>query len=301
LARYPGEDFDIQTRRLQPAFAAVDSLLDCRAAPAQSVRTLSKANTTAAPVTAGFLGKPGIEVVLSWTVPGTVARVVGASVGNANGGIVANLSGKAPKRRHHKGKGRKNRPAQLQMSTVDGSTFQTTTIVRPPRGTTLSLRVGASQLAASTEVSIQITPVDALPPGIAAGPVVNVPAGTPAPPAPPRRILTVDNRVTNGAGMREDSTPARLTTQPWVFCGSRGCNINGTERGSGGTYDAAVCQASGERTTNGNDHDASDDANPERFESTRYYGVRLADGTFGYVSEVWIRAADRGGFGLPAC
>ena len=120
-------------------------------------------------------------------------------------------------------------------------------------------------------------------------------------PQPPRRVIVVDNRVTNGMGMREDGTPARLTTQPWVFCSRRNCNINGTERGSGGTYDAAVCQAFGERTTNGHDTDASDDGNPERFESTRYYGVRIGNGTFGYVSEVWIRAADRGGLGLPAC
>jgi murein DD-endopeptidase MepM/ murein hydrolase activator NlpD len=126
------------------------------------------------------------------------------------------------------------------------------------------------------------------------------PAPTPSPSAPTRDI-TVDNRVTNGAGMREDSTPARLTTQPWTFCGTRGCNINGTERSSGQVYSAAVCQTTGERTTNGNDHDASDDANPERFESSRYYGVRLADGRFGYVSETWIRAADRGGLSLPAC
>ncbi len=49
------------------------------------------------------------------------------------------------------------------------------------------------------------------------------------------------------------------------------------------------------------DTSAADDANPERFESTRYYGVRLGDGTFGYVSEVWVRAADRGGLGLPSC
>ena len=123
----------------------------------------------------------------------------------------------------------------------------------------------------------------------------------PTPTQPTRRILTVDNRVTNGMGMREDTTPARLTTQPWVYCTRRGCNIYGTERGTGGTYDAAVCQTHGERTTNGHDTDPSDDANPERFESTRYYGVRLADGTFGYVSEVWIRAADRGGLGLPGC
>ena len=104
-------------------------------------------------------------------------------------------------------------------------------------------------------------------------------------------------------GLREaiGTTPVRLTTQPWIRCGSRGCNIAGTERSSGGTYDAAVCTRFGERTTNGHDTDPADDANPERYESTRYYGVRLSNGTFGFVSEVWIRAADRGGLGLPAC
>jgi murein DD-endopeptidase MepM/ murein hydrolase activator NlpD len=132
------------------------------------------------------------------------------------------------------------------------------------------------------------------------------PAAAPAPnppsnPAPARRIITVDNRVTNGMGMREDPTPARLSTKPWIRCSVRGCIIPGTERRTGGTYDAAVCQTFGERTTNGHDSSPADDANPERFESTRYYGVRLADGTFGYISEVWIRAADRGGLGLPAC
>jgi hypothetical protein len=127
-------------------------------------------------------------------------------------------------------------------------------------------------------------------------------AAAPAPVTPPAtRVITVDNRVTNAGGMREDTTPARLTTQPWIRCGSRGCNINGTERSSGGTYDAAYCQTTGERTTNGNDSNANDDANPERFESTRYYRVRLSNGTEGYVSEVWIRAADRGGLGLPGC
>ena len=127
------------------------------------------------------------------------------------------------------------------------------------------------------------------------------PQPPPQQPSAPRRVITVDNRVTNGMGMREDSTPARLTTQPWRNCSIRGCNIYGTERWSGGTYDAAVCQTRGDRVTNGHDTDPSDDANPERYESTLFYGVRLADGTFGYVSEVWIRAADRGGLGLPGC
>jgi cell wall-associated NlpC family hydrolase len=120
-------------------------------------------------------------------------------------------------------------------------------------------------------------------------------------PPPLRKVLTVDNRVTDGMSMREDTTPLRLATEPKINCGSRGCNINGTERTSGGTYDSAVCQTTGERTTNGQDGNAVDDANPELFESTRYYGVRLADNTFGYVNEIWVRAADRGGLGLPAC
>jgi hypothetical protein len=138
--------------------------------------------------------------------------------------------------------------------------------------------------------------IDPLPP-------ITTPPQTPLPPAPvtSRRILTVDNRVTNAMGMREDDLPARLLTQPWTHCTARGCNIYGTERSSGQTYDAAVCQTHGERTTNGDDGDPRDDANPLRFESTRYYGVRLTNGVFGYVSEAWIRADFRGGLGLPAC
>lgn len=129
------------------------------------------------------------------------------------------------------------------------------------------------------------------------------PEGTPPPPRPPlRRVVTVDNRVTNGATqMREDPIPVRLTTKPWIRCGARGCNIAGTERRSGQSYDAAVCQTTGERTTNGQDGSPVDDANPGLFTSTRYYGVRLSDGRFGYVSEVWLARASRGGLALPRC
>lgn len=117
----------------------------------------------------------------------------------------------------------------------------------------------------------------------------------------PRETLRLSNLVTNGpVHMREDGTPIRLTTQPWTYCTRRGCNIGGTERGSGGTYDHAVCWTSGERTTNGDDTDASDDHNPQRYDSAEYYGVEL-NGTFGYVSWVWVHPVDRGGLDLPAC
>lgn len=122
------------------------------------------------------------------------------------------------------------------------------------------------------------------------------------PPLRTRKTLRIDNRVTNGMSMSQDPVPLRLTTKPWRYCTTRGCNIAGTERTTGDTYDAATCQTAGERFTNGNDHDAVDDNNPNLAISTRYYGVELAGTTtFGYVSEVWVQAADRGGLGLPAC
>lgn len=131
------------------------------------------------------------------------------------------------------------------------------------------------------------------------GPTTTTP--TPPPPPPVGKVITVDNRVTNGMAMAQDGIPLRLTTRAEIHCGTKGCNINGTERTSGQTYESAVCQTRGQRFTNGNDSDPADDANPERYESTLYYGVRLADGVFGYTSEVWVRASDRGGLSLPAC
>ena len=123
----------------------------------------------------------------------------------------------------------------------------------------------------------------------------------PAPVAEERELLLIDNRVTEGMAMREDPSPVRLTTAPRVYCGARGCAITGTERGSGETYVGAVCWLHGENTTNGDRGNPDDDRNPELYESTRYYGVRLDDGTFGYVSEVWVADGYRGGLGLPQC
>jgi hypothetical protein len=102
--------------------------------------------------------------------------------------------------------------------------------------------------------------------------------------------------------MREDPAgPASLSSAPRIKCASNNCAIGDTDRKTGDPYDAAVCQTTGERTTNGNDSDPADDNNPDRAESTRYYGIKLADGRFGYLNEVWVQKADRGGLGLPGC
>jgi hypothetical protein len=101
--------------------------------------------------------------------------------------------------------------------------------------------------------------------------------------------------------MREDVVPVTLSTVPESFCMARGCALRGTERWTGETYATAICQTQGARITNGRDSDPSDDANPDLFASSLYYGVRLDDGTTGYVSEVWTVASQRGGLGLPPC
>lgn len=112
--------------------------------------------------------------------------------------------------------------------------------------------------------------------------------------------VTVQNLVTAGAlGSRED-TPAYLSTVPQNACRPRGCAVPGTDMNTGDRL-AVVCQTTGERTTNGNDGDPADDTNPLLADSRLWYGVRLDDGSIGYLSEIWLSPIDRGGLGLPRC
>lgn len=128
------------------------------------------------------------------------------------------------------------------------------------------------------------------------------PSTTTVPPPPPAmRTLTVDNRVTNGATMMREDTPAYLSTVTRNFCKRDGCMVSGTDVLSSGSNVTAYCQVSGDRTTNGQDNSSIDDRNPGLFESQRWYGIRWSDGRTGYISEVWIAAAHRGGAGLPGC
>jgi hypothetical protein len=297
LVRVDGDDTITQLSRLQPTLNKIDALLGCQKIQVQRQQSFTSVGQLGAAISTRFKRRKALEVVASWATPGTNLDLVSAAARSRSGKVIADLAGR------RRIKGTKKRRAKLVVSRVEGETFETVTVQRPKRADRLVVRFGVAALAAPVDASIQVRSVaPGAPPGTTeVGPAPAAGAGGGGQSGPLRRVLVVDNRVTNGMGMREDSTPARLTTKPWTFCTSRGCNIYGTERSSGGTYDAAVCQTTGERTTNGNDHDPSDDANPERFESSRYYGVSLSNGVFGYVSEVWIRAADRGGLGLPPC
>lgn len=142
-------------------------------------------------------------------------------------------------------------------------------------------------------------PAETTPPSEATG--SPKPTPTNAPPADPTRVVTVQNQVTNGAqAMREDSTPAYLSSRPAPFCKRDGCAVPGTDVASGATI-TALCQTGGPRMTNGQDNSGVDDANPGLATSTLWYRARTSDGHEGFISEVYLTQGSRGGLGLPAC
>lgn len=116
--------------------------------------------------------------------------------------------------------------------------------------------------------------------------------------------ITVQNLVTNGDVMREDTSFVRLTTVPRLRCPTSACVIDGTSRSSNETYDRAICIAQGDRITNGEDNSPVDDDNPLLFESTNWYGVETTsssgDTVRGFVSWTWITPDDRNR-DLPTC
>ncbi|GLZ44132.1 hypothetical protein Acsp06_03170 [Actinomycetospora sp. NBRC 106375] len=121
-------------------------------------------------------------------------------------------------------------------------------------------------------------------------------------PAPPARTVVVQNRVAIGDGMLvEDRTPSYLATRPVAHCANMpDCKIAGTEVWSGATF-VAVCQLTGEVITNADLTSTNIGRNPNAAVSEVWLGARAPDGRVGYISEVYLAPAYRGGLGLPAC
>ncbi|HEX5493606.1 MAG TPA: CHAP domain-containing protein [Mycobacteriales bacterium] len=145
-----------------------------------------------------------------------------------------------------------------------------------------------------------VTAYFTIPPGPGSPPGKTTPPVPTNSPRPPTRTITVFDKVTNGGTAMREDTPAYLSTVTHNFCRSNGCALAGTDV-STGAHLTATCQVHGDRTTNGQDNSTIDDHNPGLYTSTRWYGIRWADGRFGYISEVWITSSDRGGLGLPGC
>ncbi|MFD1962064.1 helix-turn-helix domain-containing protein [Pseudonocardia alni] len=124
--------------------------------------------------------------------------------------------------------------------------------------------------------------------------------GAPAAASAGTAVVTVQNKVALGAeDLVEDSGPAYLSSRAIAFCGSRGCKEVGTDVVSGAML-PATCTVVGERMWNHN-LDSPAARNPHRVESELWYRVSWPDGRSGYLSEVYLEPASRGGLGLPAC
>ncbi|MFC5138687.1 hypothetical protein ACFPK1_10630 [Actinomycetospora rhizophila] len=130
--------------------------------------------------------------------------------------------------------------------------------------------------------------------------LVLVLAAAPDPPAV--RTVVVQNRVAIGDGaLVEDRSPSYLSARPVARCANiPGCKIPGTDVASGFTF-LAVCQLTGEVITNADITSTNIGQNPNAAVSEVWLGVRAPDGRIGYISEVYLAPAYRGGLGLPAC
>ena len=195
------DDPATQEQRLQPVFNSIDAELECQIAPTQATRPLSQVGAAAKPVSGRYLGNPGVQVVVSWTTPGADVDVVGAAVRNPNGGLVANLTGAAP--RHRRGHHRQRRIGKLATSTVVGPTFRTVTIARPKHGATIQVRVAARALPEPTVVTVQLSPVEDLP--TQAPVTTTVPTATSAAPG--------STTPTSGGGSTPGGEPATWAEQ----------------------------------------------------------------------------------------
>ncbi|SDG16145.1 helix-turn-helix domain-containing protein [Pseudonocardia oroxyli] len=125
------------------------------------------------------------------------------------------------------------------------------------------------------------------------------PDPAPVPPAV-AAVVTIQNKVALGAtDLVEDSGPAYLSSRPEPFCGRNGCKLDGTDVTSGILL-PAVCTVTGAEMWNYNlDSPAAD--NPNRARSSLWYRLTWPDWRAGYLSEVYLDPASRGGLGLPAC
>jgi hypothetical protein len=115
------------------------------------------------------------------------------------------------------------------------------------------------------------------------------------------RTIIVQNMVAIGpSGLIEDATPAYLSAQPMAFCAERHCEVSGTQMWSGHPLEA-TCTVDGARMTNENSLSPGIGRNKNAIFSKLWYRCILPDGKFGYLSEVYVARAYRGGLGLPTC
>ncbi|MGW5558083.1 hypothetical protein ACWER9_12760 [Micromonospora sp. NPDC003944] len=114
-------------------------------------------------------------------------------------------------------------------------------------------------------------------------------------------VVIVQNMIAvGGDSLIEDPTPAYLSTRAEPRCRLNGCMIPDTLLSSGVTV-VATCHRTGTRVANYNLDSTEVQRNPHRVRSALWYRLVLADGRAGFIAEVYLTPASRGGLGLPVC
>ena len=114
-------------------------------------------------------------------------------------------------------------------------------------------------------------------------------------------IVVVQDKVATGrSALVEAPVPAYLSSKPIPSCAARGCEIPRTQMWSGVVL-RATCKVLGAKMTNEDLASAGITRNTGGVVSSLWYRCVLPSGAAGYLSEVYVAAAYRGGQGLPAC
>jgi hypothetical protein len=123
------------------------------------------------------------------------------------------------------------------------------------------------------------------------------PAGAP----PGSALIVVQNKVAIGpSSLTEDVTPSYLSAKPEPACAQNGCEAPGTWMWSGAVLHA-ICQLEGTTMTNEDLASPGIQHNPGRVTSALWYRAQTRAGRTGYISEVYLTPASRGGLHLPDC
>jgi hypothetical protein len=114
------------------------------------------------------------------------------------------------------------------------------------------------------------------------------------------RVIVVQNKVAIGAStLLEDSTPAYLSSKPIPSCSEEHCEVPKTKMWSGAVLEA-TCTVHGTEMTNENTHTPGIARNKDGVVSLLWHRC-MRGGRVGYLSEVYVAPAYRGGLGLPTC
>lgn len=199
-----GDSPEVQVSRLQPALNEIETSIGCATVQTEDTIAMVAPNRPSRSVNALFANQPGMEIVISWPNPSVDVDVGALSVRDGSGRVVADLQGAKRIART------KRRRSKIAVSTVEGQTFDTITLKRPPSGRILAVQLNAPKLPEPTPVTVQIRPIAIAPgqttttvvptgpqtaPGMVGPTNPTGPQTTPPPPAvpPPARVNAYEN------------------------------------------------------------------------------------------------------------